>query len=59
MEPMPLSFEVLLEYLHRVITEVKDPRQASNGKRYRLKDIVLGAFSVFFMQCESFLEHQR
>jgi hypothetical protein len=59
MEPMALSFEVLMGYLHRVITEVKDPRKASNGKRYSLKDVVLGAFSVFFMQCESFLEHQR
>jgi len=59
MEPMPLSFGVLLGLLHQVIGQVKDPRRASNGTRYSLKDAVLGAFSVFFMQCESFLEHQR
>ena len=59
MEPMPLSFGVLLGLLHQVIGQVKDPRLASNGTRYSLKDAVLGAFSVFFMQCESFLEHQR
>ncbi len=59
MEPMPLSFGVLLGVLHQVIGQVKDPRLASNGTRYSLKDAVLGAFSVFFMQCESFLEHQR
>lgn len=45
--------------MHRSITEIKDPRQASNGTRYSLKDAILAAFSVFFMQCESFLEHQR
>ena len=45
--------------LHQVIGQVKDPRLASNNTRYSLKDAVLGAFSVFFMQCESFLEHQR
>lgn len=59
MEPLPLSFGVLLGYVHRSITEIKDPRQASNGTRYSLKDAILAAFSVFFMQCESFLEHQR
>ena len=59
MEPMPLNFGVLLGYLHRAITEVDDPRQKSNGTRYSLSDAILAAFSVFFMQCESFLEHQR
>lgn len=56
---MKLSFGVLLGFLHQAIKETKDPRQASNGKRYSLKDVVLASFSVFFMQCESFLEHQR
>jgi len=46
---MKLSFGVLLEFLHQV----------SNSKRYSLGDVVLAAFSVFFMQCESFLEHHR
>jgi hypothetical protein len=59
MESMPLSFGVLLGYLQQTINQIKDPRQASNGTRYSLSDAILAAFSVFFMQCESFLEHQR
>ena len=59
MEPMPLSFSGLMDYLQQAINRIEDPRQASNGTRYSLKDAVLAAFSVFFMQCESFLEHQR
>ena len=59
MESMPLSFGVLLGYLQQSINQIKDPRQASNGTRYSLSDAILAAFSVFFMQCESFLEHQR
>ena len=59
MEPMTLSFGVMLGFLQRAIAEIKDPRQGSNATRYSIKDTVLAAFSVFFMQCESFLEHQR
>lgn len=59
MEPMALSFGVMLGFLTRAIAIIKDPRQASNATRYSIKDTVLAAFSVFFMQCESFLEHQR
>lgn len=59
MESMRLSFGVLLTYLHQAIGGIKDSRQRSNGTRYTLKEAILGAFSVFFMQCESFLEHQR
>lgn len=59
MEFLSLSFEGLLGYLSQAVSEIPDPRQASNATRYRLSDVVLGAFSVFFMQCESFLEHQR
>lgn len=59
MEPLPLSFAVLLNYLYQVVQQIDDPRQASNATRYKLSDVIVGAFSVFFMQCESFLEHQR
>ncbi|UIE36042.1 ISNCY family transposase [Leptodesmis sichuanensis] len=59
MESLPLSFAVLLSYLRQVVEQIADPRQPSNGTRYKLSDGILGAFSVFFMQCESFLEHQR
>ena len=59
MEPIKLSFIALLEYLNRAILGMKDPRLASNVTKYSLGDAVLAAFSVFFMQSESFLEHQR
>jgi hypothetical protein len=48
-----------MSYLSEVIIQLKDPRRESNATKYSLHDAVLGAFSVFFMQCESFLEHQR
>lgn len=54
MEEQRLSFEVMLSYLHRVLEGVEDPRQRSNAQRYSLRDLVLGAFSVFYMQCPSF-----
>jgi hypothetical protein len=53
METLPLSFAVLLSYLYQAIGEIPDPQQASNATRYRLSDVILGAFSVFFMPCES------
>jgi hypothetical protein len=59
METLPLSLKVLLGFLHQAITGIEEPRKASNATRYSIKDPILGAFSVFFMQCESFLEHQR
>jgi hypothetical protein len=59
MEPLVLSFGVLLGYLQQSIECIQEPRQPSNGTRYRLGDAILAAFSMFFMQCESFLEHQR
>jgi len=59
METLPLSFAVLLNYLYQAVQQIGDPRQASNATRYKLSDVIVGAFSVFFMQCGSFLDHQR
>jgi hypothetical protein len=59
MEPMTLSFAVLLGYLNRAIVQMEDPRKASNATKYSLEDAVLAAFSMFFMQSESFLDNQR
>jgi len=59
MGPRKLSFGALIAYLNRAIVGMKDPRQASNATKYSLKDAVLAAFSVFFMQSESFLDYQR
>ena len=59
MEEQRLSFEVMLGYLYRALEGIEDPRQPSHAQRYSLRDLVLGAFSVFYLQCPSFLEHQR
>lgn len=59
MEGSPLSFALLLSYLHRGVTMLEEPRDESNAKRYSLGDLVLSAFAMFYMQCPSFLEHQR
>jgi len=49
----------LIAYLVASIEKMKDPRQPSPNTTYSLKDAVLGGFSLFLMQCESFLEHPR
>jgi hypothetical protein len=59
MESIPLSLKVLLGFLHQAIAGIGEPRKASNATLYSLRDPILGAFCTFFMQCESFLEHQR
>lgn len=59
MQRIVLTFSILLGFLHEMISEIKDPRGASNATKYKVGDGMLAAFSMFFMQCESFLEHQR
>jgi len=59
MQEKVLIFSILLDFLHKACKEVKDPRGASNATKYKVSDGILAAFSMFFMQCESFLEHQR
>ena len=59
MRDVGLSFSVLQGMLSGVITQLADPRKPSNAMTFSLKDIVLGAFAMFYMQCPSFLEHQR
>jgi|GEM_PF-7130359 hypothetical protein len=44
--------ESLLLFLQRASDSGNQgPRQPSNATRYSIKDTVLGAFTVFFMQC--------
>ncbi|UXE60174.1 MAG: hypothetical protein KA717_31770 [Woronichinia naegeliana WA131] len=54
-----ISMTGLIAYLVASIEKMKDPRQPSPNTTYSLKEAVLGGFSLFLMQCESFLEHQR
>lgn len=57
--PTGLGFNHLLGLLKGTIADMKEPRQPSNATRYSMQDAVLGAFSAFFMQSESFLDYQR
>ncbi|MGD1897518.1 MAG: ISNCY family transposase, partial [Phormidesmis sp.] len=54
-----LSFNSLSATLSSAIDEILDPRNPSIAMRYSVKDAVMGAFSCFFMQSESFLDYQR
>jgi len=54
----PLSFGALRQILIETCEQLPDQRTGTN-KRYRVRDAALGAFSVFFMQCPSFLAYQR
>ena len=47
--------EILREELH----DLPDERKPGNNTRYQVEDAVMAAFSVFFTQSASFLEHQR
>jgi hypothetical protein len=52
------ALEVILSDLREVCVGLDDKRQGQKC-RYSMADIGLAAFSVFFMQSPSFLEHQR
>lgn len=52
------AFEALIKSLQGAIQSFPDKRTGDN-LRYTMEDAALGAFSVFFTQCPSFLAHQR
>jgi hypothetical protein len=51
-------FEVLLQGLRDACSGFSDSRRSADGS-YTMADIGLSAFSLFFMQSESFLSHQK
>jgi len=53
-----LAFDTLIEGFHQVLGKLPDCRTGQNTS-YSIKDAALGAFSVFFTQCPSFLAYQR
>ncbi|MEI6429171.1 MAG: hypothetical protein WCO45_12430 [Pseudanabaena sp. ELA607] len=59
MPPTILVFSVFLAFLKEGIKKIKDPRSKSNGTKFKIDDAMLSAFSMFFMQSQSFLEYQR
>ena len=52
------SFELLTKSLRGAIKSFPDKRTGKN-LTYSMEDAALGAFSVFFTQCPSFLAHQK
>ena len=53
-----LKFKDLVDFYRKVLEHFPDKRTGKN-KKYKIAEIALGAFSVFFMQSSSFLAHQR
>ena len=51
------TFSTLLGVLESAIRSFPDKRKGKN-KHYSMRDAALSGFSVFFMQCPSFLSHQ-
>jgi len=53
-----LKLKQLLKELKRIFEELPDLRKGKNSQ-YEMADAGMGAFSVFFTQCTSFLAHQE
>lgn len=51
-------FKELLHVLRETCSGFSDSRRSADGN-YTMADIGLSAFSLFFMQSESFLSHQK
>ncbi len=49
----------LIKFLRQELYDLPDPRKPGNNTKYQVEDAAMGAFSVFFTQSPSFLEHQR
>ena len=48
-----------INQLGELAATMPDKRKGHHNQRYSLKDALLGAYSIFHMQSESFLAHQR
>jgi hypothetical protein len=53
-----LTFEGLTNRLREIGGAFKDKRRGKN-KQYDMSDVVMSAFSVFYLQCPSFLSYQE
>jgi hypothetical protein len=51
-------FQTFINFLEEAIEKFPDYRRGENTKYY-MRDAALGAYSVFHMQCPSFLSHQK
>lgn len=54
-----IKIEQLINFLNSELDDLPDNRKRGNNQKSEIRDAVLSAFSVFFTQSPSFLEHQR
>jgi hypothetical protein len=52
-------FERLMDSIAHACDDFYDKRKTTKNQKYSMRDIGLAAFSMFFTQCESFLQYQR
>jgi hypothetical protein len=49
-----IAFDIFLNFFEEAKGGMKDPRgKKSNGTKYKIRDGILTAFSMFFMQSQS------
>ena len=54
-----LEISELMQFLRQELDDLPDERKPGNNRKYQVEDAVMAAFSVFFTQSPSFLDHQR
>ena len=54
-----LEIPELMQFLRSSLSNLPDESKPGNNTKYQVEDAVMAAFSVFFTQSASFLEHQR
>jgi hypothetical protein len=54
-----IKINQLINFLIQELDELPDSRRPSNNTKYEISDAMMAAFSIFFTQSPSFLEHQR
>ncbi len=54
-----LEIPELMQFLRQELHDLPDQRKPGNNTKYQVEDAVMAAFSVFFTQSPSFLDHQR
>lgn len=54
-----LEISELIQIFREELHDLPDERKPGNNTKYRVEDAVMAAFSVFFTQSPSFLDHQR
>lgn len=61
MIPKAATLEIpeLVQFLRSSLHDLPDERKPGNNTRYQVEDAVMAAFSIFFTQSASFLDHQR